>query len=426
MKSSKEFRIAKKYIPGGVNSPVRSFKAVNSSPFFVKKSKGPHIFDIDDKRYIDYVNSWGSIILGHCDSRIINTLSKSIDLGLTYGAPCQNEVLLAKKICKIFPSIEKIRMVSSGTEATMSAIRLARGYTKKDKIIKFDGCYHGHGDSFLIRAGSGLSTFGKPDSLGVTKSIAKDTFSLPYNDINKVHQTIRKNKNKIACIIIEPIAGNMNFVRSEKNFLKSLRELCTKNKILLIFDEVMTGFRVALGGAQSIYRVKPDITTLGKVIGGGLPVGAFGGRIDIMNNLAPMGGVYQAGTLSGNPLTMAAGLKTLDIISKKGFFERLHKQTEYFMNQLNKSAVNHLLDFHTDFEGGMFGLFFHNSKKITNYKEIKKLNSKIFVDFFRFMLKKGIFFAPSPFEAGFISSAHTKKHFDFTKEMFEKFLSSRR
>jgi len=422
-KSKKEFKIAKKYIPGGVNSPVRSFSAVNSTPFFVKKSKGAYIFDIDNKKYIDYIGSWGAMILGHCDSKIIKTLAKSINTGLTYGAPCQDEVLLAKKVCEIYPSIEKIRMVSSGTEATMSAIRLARGHTKRDKIIKFNGCYHGHGDSFLIRAGSGLSTFGKPDSLGVTKSIAKDTFSLPYNDIDKVNQTIKKNK--IACIIIEPIAGNMNFVRAEKSFLESLRELCTKNKIILVFDEVMTGFRVALGGAQSIYKIRPDITTLGKVLGGGLPVAAFGGKASIMDNLAPTGDVYQAGTLSGNPLAMAAGLKTLEIISKKGFFEKLHKQTEYLMNSFNKSASTYSMHFHTDFEGGMFGLFFHDSHKIRNYEEIKKSNVDTFKEFFKYMLDKGVFFAPSPFEAGFISSAHTKKHFDYTSEIFEKFLIQR-
>ena len=421
-KSNREFKIANKYIPGGVNSPVRSFNAVDSNPFFIKKSKGPYVYDIDNKKYIDYIGSWGALILGHSDPRIIQTLSKSMQMGISYGAPCQNEVLLAKKVCKIFPSIKKVRMVSSGTEATMSAIRVARGYTKRDKIIKFDGCYHGHGDSFLIKAGSGSSTFGVPNSLGVTASLAKDTLSLPYNDIDKVKKTINQNKNKIACIIIEPIAGNMNFVRSEKLFLESLRELCTKNRIILIFDEIMTGFRVALGGAQSIYKIKPDLTTLGKVLGGGLPVAAFGGDEEIMDNLAPNGGVYQAGTLSGNPLAMSAGLKTLDIIAKKGFYEDLHKKTGYLMKQLNISAAKYKLPFHTDYQGGMFGLFFNNAEKIKNNNQVKKSNEKVFISFFKHMLREGIFFAPSLYEAGFISSSHTKKEFDYTAKSFKNFL----
>ena len=421
-KSVKEFKIAKKYIPGGVNSPVRSFNAVDSKPFFIKKSKGPFLYDIDNKKYIDYVGSWGALILGHCDSRILKSLSASMKIGITYGAPCQNEVLLAKKVCKIFPSIKKIRMVSSGTEATMSAIRLARGFTKRDKIIKFNGCYHGHGDSFLIKAGSGTSTFGVPNSLGVTSSTAKDTISLPYNDIDKVKRTIDQNKNKIACIIIEPIAGNMNFVRSEKLFLESLKELCNKNKIILIFDEVMTGFRVALGGAQSIYKIKPDLTTLGKVLGGGLPMAAFGGNAEIMENLAPNGGVYQAGTLSGNPLAMIAGLKTLDVVMREGFYENLHKQTGYLMQHLNAAASKHKLHFKTDYQGGMFGLFFNNAKEIRNFKQVEKSSQKIFISFFKYMLNEGVFFAPSLFEAGFISSSHTKKEFDHTVNAFKRFL----
>ena len=310
--STKLFKQAKKYIPGGVNSPVRAFSSVGKTPFFIKEAKGQYLTDEDNNKYIDFIGSWGAQILGHSDKRIIKEVTRVIHSGITYGAPCKNEVMLAKEITKIYPSIEKVRMVNSGTEATMSAIRLARGFTKKDRVIKFNGCYHGHGDSFLIKAGSGASTFGTPNSLGVTKANAKDTISLPYNDIKQVQKAI-KSKN-IACIIIEPIAGNMNFIRANKVFLKKLRILCNQNNIILIFDEVMTGFRVAKGGAQSLCGVKPDLTTLGKVLGGGLPVGAFGGRKDIMDNLAPLGGVYQAGTLSGNPLAMAAGLKTLEII----------------------------------------------------------------------------------------------------------------
>ena len=313
MKNSKKlFLQANKYIPGGVNSPVRAFSSVNSSPFFVKRAKGQYLFDEDGNKYIDFIGSWGAQILGHSDDRILKVLNKTMKDGITYGAPCQNEVLIAKKVCRIYKSIEKIRMVNSGTEATMSAIRLARGYTGKDKIIKFNGCYHGHGDSFLIKAGSGASTFGTPDSLGVTKANARNTISIEYNNIDAVNNAIKDGG--IASIIIEPIAGNMNFIRARKSFLQYLRKVCTKNNIVLIFDEVMTGFRVSKAGAQHIYNVMPDLTTLGKVLGGGLPVGAFGGKREIMNHIAPLGSVYQAGTLSGNPLAMAAGLKTLEII----------------------------------------------------------------------------------------------------------------
>ena len=421
-KSDIQFKRAKKYMPGGVNSPVRSFKSVKSSPFFVSRAKGGLIYDIDGKKYIDYIGSWGSQILGHSDSRILKTLSKSITKGLTYGAPCLSEVLLAEKVCKIFPSIEKVRMVNSGTEATMTAVRLARGYTKRDMIIKFDGCYHGHGDSFLIQAGSGALTFGKPNSLGVTKSLAKDTLSLPYNNIDKVTQVIKRNKNKIACIIIEPIAGNMNFIRAEKIFLQKLRDLCNRNKILLIFDEVMTGFRVALGGAQSLYKIKPDITTLGKVLGGGLPIGALGGKANIMNNLAPDGNVYQAGTLSGNPITMAAGLKTLEIISRKNFFKELHNKASYLLDNLKAQAQAQGFPLSTDYQGGMFGLYFTNKEKLRSYTDIKKSNLKVFIDFHRYMLQKGIFFAPSIYEAGFISASHTRKHLDHTQKSFGEFI----
>ncbi|MBH44727.1 MAG: glutamate-1-semialdehyde-2,1-aminomutase [Gammaproteobacteria bacterium] len=421
-KSNQQFNRAKKCMPGGVNSPVRSFKSVKSSPFIVSKAKGSSIYDVDGSKYIDYVNSWGAQILGHTNSEVIKTISNTLKKGLSYGAPCTNEILLAEKICKIFPSIEKIRMVNSGTEATMSAIRLARGFSKKDKIIKFDGGYHGHGDSFLIKSGSGMLTLGKPNSLGVTKSLAKDTISIPYNNISRVDEAIKKNKNNIACVIIEPIAGNMNFVRSTASFLKELRQICTKYKIILIFDEVMTGFRVALGGAQSIYQIKPDLTTLGKVIGGGLPIGAFGGKTKIMNCLAPMGDVYQAGTLSGNPIAMAAGLKTLSIISKKNFYSNLHKKLSYLFDNLNRYTETNQIHIHADYEGGMFGLYFNENKKIKNYNDICKSNSKLFIKFHQYMIKKGIFFAPSMFEAGFISISHSLKEIEYTKKCIINFI----
>ena len=419
--SKKLFTKSKKYIPGGVNSPVRAFKSVGLTPFFVKKAKGQYIFDEDNKKYIDYVGSWGAQILGHADNRILKNISGTIKKGITFGAPCENEILLAKKIIEIFPAIEKIRMVNSGTEATMSAIRLARGYTNRDKIIKFDGCYHGHGDSFLIKAGSGSATFGKPDSKGVTKSLAKDTISLPYNNIDKVKPIIKNNN--IACVIIEPIAGNMNFVRSNPDFLKELRVLCNRHKTVLIFDEVMTGLRVAKAGAQNVYNVKPDLVTLGKVLGGGFPIGAFGGKKIIMDNLAPDGDVYQAGTLSGNPIAMAAGLKTIEVISTPKYFIKLHNKTMYLVNRMNDMAKKFNKNFYADGQGGMFGMFFTNNK-INNFEDMKKLDNSIFVNFFQFMLHHGIFFAPSMFEAGFISSAHTKKDLDYTLKVFKKWLEN--
>ncbi len=420
-KSENLFNKTKKIIPGGVNSPVRSFSAVSSTPFIVKKSKGSIITDIDNNKYVDFIGSWGAMILGHSDSRILkklNTISKN---GLTYGAPNQAETEIAKFIVKTIPSIQKIRMVNSGTEATMSAIRLARGYTKRDIIIKFNGCYHGHADSFLVQAGSGAMTFGKPSSIGVTKGSSKDTISIPYNDEIAITKTFKKYVNKIACVIVEPIAGNMNFVRSKRSFLKILRRLCTENNALLIFDEVMTGFRVNLGGAQQHYGIKPDITTFGKVIGGGLPVGAFGGKSKIMNYLAPEGPIYQAGTLSGNPLAMHCGLETLKIISKKTFFRKLGLKTKIFTSNLNEIALHYNFPFHADSEGGMFGLYFTNKKPV-NINDIKKSNLKMFNAFFSYMLDNGIFFAPSPYEAGFMSESHTAKDLERVYLIFEKFI----
>ena len=420
-KSNTIFKKTKKMIPGGVNSPVRSFTAVSSTPFIVKKSKGSLITDVDNNSYIDFIGSWGAMILGHSDNRILKKLNKVSKNGLTYGAPNVAETEIAEFIINNIPSIDKIRMVNSGTEATMSAARLARGYTKKDIIIKFNGCYHGHGDAFLVEAGSGATTFGKPSSSGVTKGSSKDTISLPYNDKGAIKKVFSKYKNKIACVIIEPIAGNMNFVRSDKSFLSLIRKLCTQNNSLLIFDEVMTGFRVNFKGAQACYKIKPDLTTFGKVIGGGLPVGAFGGKSKIMDMLAPDGPIYQAGTLSGNPLAMNCGLETLKIISKKNFFKKLSTKTKSFADNLNKIATDYKYDFHADSEGGMFGLYFTN-KKPKNIEDIKKSNLDEFNRFFTHMINNGVFFAPSAYEAGFMSESHTNKDLEKIYRLFKSFI----
>ena len=420
-KSLKLYARAKKVIPGGVNSPVRAFLSVNQKPFFVKKAHGQYLVDEDNNKIIDYIGSWGAQILGHGHSKIKNTLTASLRKGITYGAPCSREVELAEKITKIYPSINKVRMVSSGTEATMSAIRLARGYTGRNKILKFNGCYHGHGDSFLIKAGSGAATFGVPNSLGVPPGLAKETISTNFNDIESVKKVVKKYK--LACIIIEPIAGNMNFIRSDENFLHELRTICSENDIVLIFDEVMTGFRVALGGAQSLYSIKPDLTTLGKVLGGGLPVGAFGGKSKIMNQLSPDGGVYQAGTLSGNPLAMDAGLKTLDLISKKNYFKNLEKITRQLTDGINELSRKYNKKIYADSEGGMFGIYF-TDKKVVNYESISKSDIKKFIQFFKFMLKNKIYFAPSAYEAGFVSSAHTANNINYTLDIFEKWIKN--
>ena len=420
-KSLKLYARAKKVIPGGVNSPVRAFLSVDQKPFFVKKAHGQYLVDEDNNKIIDYIGSWGAQILGHGHSKIKNTLTASLRKGITYGAPCSREVELAERITKIYPSINKVRMVSSGTEATMSAIRLARGYTGRNKILKFNGCYHGHGDSFLIKAGSGAATFGIPNSLGVPPGLAKETISTNFNDIESVKKVVKKNK--LACIIIEPIAGNMNFIRSDENFLHELRTICSENDIVLIFDEVMTGFRVALGGAQSLYSIKPDLTTLGKVLGGGLPVGAFGGKSKIMNQLSPDGGVYQAGTLSGNPLAMDAGLKTLDLISKKNYFKNLEKITRQLTDGINELSRKYNKKIYADSQGGMFGIYF-TDKKVVNYESISKSDIKKFIQFFKFMLKNKIYFAPSAYEAGFVSSAHTANNINYTLDIFEKWIKN--
>ena len=420
-KSLKLYARAKKVIPGGVNSPVRAFLSVNQKPFFVKKAHGQYLVDEDNNKIIDYIGSWGAQILGHGHSKIKNTLTASLRKGITYGAPCSREVELAERITKIYPSINKVRMVSSGTEATMSAIRLARGYTGRNKILKFNGCYHGHGDSFLIKAGSGAATFGVPNSLGVPPGLAKETISTNFNDIESVKKVVKKYK--LACIIVEPIAGNMNFIRSDENFLHELRTICSENDIVLIFDEVMTGFRVALGGAQSLYSIKPDLTTLGKVLGGGLPVGAFGGKSKIMNQLSPDGGVYQAGTLSGNPLAMDAGLKTLDLISKRNYFKNLEKITRQLTDGINELSRKYNKKIYADSQGGMFGIYF-TDKKVINYESISKSDIKKFIQFFKFMLKNKIYFAPSAYEAGFVSSAHTANNINYTLDIFEKWIKN--
>jgi len=423
IKSKSIFNKTKKVIPGGVNSPVRSFAAVSSTPFIVKKSKGSLITDVDNNSYVDFIGSWGAMILGHSDRRILKKLNSVSRNGLTYGAPNEAETEMAEFIVKHIPSIEKVRMVSSGTEATMSAARLARGYTKKDIIIKFNGCYHGHGDAFLVEAGSGATTFGKPSSSGVTKGSSKDTISLMYNDKNQIKKIFSKYKNKIACVIIEPIAGNMNFVRADRSFLSLVRKLCTQNNSLLIFDEVMTGFRVNFKGAQHCYNIKPDLTTFGKVIGGGLPVGAFGGKSKIMNMLAPEGPIYQAGTLSGNPLAMHCGLETLKIISEKTFFKKLSSKTKSFVDNLNNIASKYNYAFNADSEGGMFGLYFtHDIPK--NIQDIKNSNLDEFNKFFIHMLKNGVFFAPSAYEAGFMSESHTERNLNKIYKLFEKFISN--
>lgn len=420
-KSLKLYARAKKVIPGGVNSPVRAFLSVNQKPFFVKKAHGQYLVDEDNNKIIDYIGSWGAQILGHGHSKIKNTLTASLRKGITYGAPCSREVELAERITKIYPSINKVRMVSSGTEATMSAIRLARGYTGRNKILKFNGCYHGHGDSFLIKAGSGAATFGVPNSLGVPPGLAKETISTNFNDIESVKKVVKKYK--LACIIVEPIAGNMNFIRSDENFLHELRTICSENDIVLIFDEVMTGFRVALGGAQSLYSIKPDLTTLGKVLGGGLPVGAFGGKSKIMNQLSPDGGVYQAGTLSGNPLAMDAGLKTLDLITKRNYFKNLEKITRQLTDGINELSRKYNKKIYADSQGGMFGIYF-TDKKVVNYESISKSDIKKFIQFFKFMLKNKIYFAPSAYEAGFVSSAHTANNINYTLDIFEKWIKN--
>tara|TARA_B100000925_G_scaffold78877_1_gene55833 strand:- start:1281 stop:2570 length:1290 start_codon:yes stop_codon:yes gene_type:complete len=421
-KSMQLFEEAKLHMPGGVNSPVRAFKNIGGNPIFFKKAKGAYVFDADNNQYIDYIGSWGPMIMGHSNPNIIKAISKQLELGTSYGAPTSLESKTAELIKKCMPSIERIRMVNSGTEATMSAIRLARGYTGKNKIIKFDGCYHGHVDSLLVKAGSGVSTFGLPDSPGVPSQLAKQTISCEFNNEDAFLKSYEKVKNDLAAVIIEPIAGNMGFVPAKKSFLKLLKKKTKENNSILIFDEVMTGFRVSLGGAQEIYGIKPDITALGKVIGGGLPVGAFGGKKEIMDCLAPNGPVYQAGTLSGNPLAMAAGHELIKMLIKSNPYNLLEDKAKKLLSEMKEMFNRKNIPFSTNQIGGMFGFFFSN-KLPKNFKDVVATNDEHFKSFLNACIKNGIYFAPSKFEAGFISSKHTNKEINTTIKVVNKILN---
>ncbi len=418
--SSDLFKRAQQHIPGGVNSPVRAFKGVGGDPVFFARGLGAYLWDEDGNRYIDYVGSWGPMILGHAHPKVIAAVKETMERGLGFGAPTRIEVEMAELICRLVPSIEKVRMVSSGTEATMSAIRLARGFTGRDKILKFEGCYHGHADSLLVKAGSGALTLGVPTSPGVPASLAEHTLTLEYNNLEPVRDVFAKLGKDIACVIVEPVAGNMNCVPPVKGFLEGLRELCTQHGAVLIFDEVMTGFRVALGGAQAHYSIKPDLTTLGKVIGGGLPVGAFGGRADIMGRIAPEGPVYQAGTLSGNPVSLAAGLATLREISRPGFFEELTAKTSRLAQGLAERAQRAGVPLATQSVGGMFGIFFTREPAVTRFAQVMACDVERFKKFFHGVLREGVYLAPSAFEAGFVSAAHTDADIAATLDRAEK------
>ncbi len=404
--STQLFNQAKHVIPGGVNSPVRSFNGVGGTPIFIDHAKGAYIYDCEGNAYVDYVGSWGPMILGHAHPDVIAAVKTAAEKGLSFGAPTEIETLMAQRVCELLPSIELVRMVSSGTEATMSAIRLAKGFTGRNKIVKFEGCYHGHSDALLVKAGSGALTFGVPSSAGVSEAVALDTLTLPYNDEASVRKLFASVGSEIACIIVEPVAGNMNCVPPVDGFLEALRDVCDENSSVLIFDEVMTGFRVSLQGAQGFYDVKPDLTTLGKVIGGGMPVGAFGGRRDIMECLAPLGSVYQAGTLSGNPVAMAAGLKTLELIAAPNFHADLSEKTTRLLDGLKNAAQQAGVPLTTNQVGGMFGLFFTEDKNITSFTQVMACNQDYFKRFFHGMLEQGVYLAPSAFEAGFVSAAH--------------------
>ena len=400
------FEKSQELIPGGVNSPVRAFRSVGGTPIFFKKGLGSKLWDVDGKEYIDYINSWGPMIVGHAHPTVINAVQEAAANSLSFGAPTGLELEMAQLINKLVPSMEQVRLNSSGTEATMSAIRTARGFTGRDKIVKFEGCYHGHSDGLLVKAGSGLLTFGEPDSGGVPASVAAHTLTLEYNNTQQLKELFATTGDEIACVIIEPVVGNMNLIVPHMEFLQTLRELCTKHGAVLIFDEVMTGFRVALGGAQALYNIKPDMTTLGKVIGGGLPVGAFGGRKDIMQCLAPVGKVYQAGTLSGNPVAVTAGLKTLELIQAPDFHAKLTAQTQKLVDGLKVAAKEAGVIFNAQSVGGMFGLYFCE-KCPTSYHEMMQSNKEHFNQFFHSMLDSGIYLGPSAFEAGFVSAAHS-------------------
>ncbi|MEO0317878.1 MAG: glutamate-semialdehyde--aminomutase [Pseudomonadota bacterium] len=407
------FARAQRSTPGGVNSPVRAFRSVGGTPRFITRAEGPHFWDADGKRYIDYIGSWGPAIVGHAHPDVIGAVQKAAANGLSFGAPTEGEIVMAEEICKLVPAIELVRLVSSGTEATMSALRLARGFTGRDTIVKFEGCYHGHADSLLVKAGSGLLTFGNPTSGGVPADFAKHTIVLDYNDSAQLEEAFAKFGDSIACVIVEPVAGNMNLLPATPEFLKTMRALCDKHGALLMFDEVMSGFRVALGGAQALYGIKPDLTALGKVIGGGLPVAAFGGRADIMQKLAPLGGVYQAGTLSGNPVAVAAGMSTLKIIQQPGFYDKLSATAKRLVDGLSAAAQQSGVAFCANSVGGMFGLYFAD-KLPTTYAEMMGCDKERFNQFFHLMLDAGVYLAPSAFEAGFVSAMHTDAVIDET------------
>lgn len=422
--NSEHFNRAKKVIPGGVNSPVRAFKAVGGDPIFIDRAQGPYIYDTDDKQYIDYVLSWGPMILGHANASVIEVVKAKIDKGLSFGAPTEIETELAEKLTGIIPSIEKVRFVSSGTEATMSAIRLARGFTGRDKIVKFEGCYHGHSDSLLIKAGSGALTLGIPSSPGVPECLAQHTITLSYNNSAQVEELFRKMGSSIAAVIVEPIAGNMNCIPPQPEFLETLRRSCTSSGALLILDEVMTGFRIGLTGAQGHYDITPDLTTLGKVIGGGMPVGAFGGRRDIMDFIAPVGPVYQAGTLSGNPVTMAAGLETLNQLEQPSVYPSLFSKTTQLCEGLERVAALAGIPFTTNHVGSMWGGFFTEETSITNFQQVMNCNTERFNQFFHGMLDNGIYLAPAAYEAGFMSTAHSETDIENTILAAEKVFRS--
>jgi glutamate-1-semialdehyde 2,1-aminomutase len=408
------FQKAQQHIPGGVNSPVRAFKGVGGDPVFFSRALGAHVWDADGKQYVDYVGSWGPMILGHAHPAVIDAVKTAADNGLSFGAPTEIEITMADKVCELLPSIEKVRMVSSGTEATMSAIRLARGFSNRDKIVKFEGCYHGHADSLLVKAGSGALTLGIPTSPGVPADLAQHTLTLEYNNIDQVRDVFKDVGEQIACIIVEPVAGNMNCIPPVPGFLEGLREVCDQYGTVLIFDEVMTGFRVALNCAQGHFGVKPDLTTLGKVIGGGMPVGAFGGSAAIMNHIAPDGPVYQAGTLSGNPIAMAAGLATLEAISTPNFFEGLTEKSALLLKGLKEKANAAGIAFTTQQVGGMFGLFFTDKDQVSSFADVMACDAERFKKFFHLMLDRGVYLAPSAFEAGFVSAAHSEADIEQT------------
>ncbi len=407
-KSEQLFEQAQKVIPGGVNSPVRAFNGVGGSPCFIKRAQGAYIYDADDKAYIDYVGSWGPMILGHNHPAILEAVITTAKNGLSFGAPTELEITMAEKVRELVPSMESLRMVSSGTEATMSAIRLARGYTGRDKILKFEGCYHGHADSLLVKAGSGALTMGVPNSPGIPKDFAKHTLTVSYNNIEQVKEIFAKYADEIACIIVEPVAGNMNCIPPVAGFLQGLREVCDQYASVLIFDEVMTGFRVALGGAQALYNIKPDLTTLGKIIGGGMPVGAFGGKREIMDYIAPVGPVYQAGTLSGNPIAMAAGLASLTELAKGNKHQQLSAATEKLAMGFKAAAERNGINLSVNYVGAMFGFFFTDDKNpITSFEQATQCDGEMFKRFFHLMLAEGVYLAPSAFETGFLSTAHS-------------------